>query len=251
MVNRPSPEVVAHRGYALHYPENTLSAIRAAIDSGARYVEIDVQMSSDGVPVLFHDEDTQRLCEVPGLLQDMSLAAIRDLRPGYRSRFGSRYAAERVPTLSEFAELLARHPAVNAFVEIKPEAVARHGAGSTFDAVRSALSGVHAQSILISFDLGFLAHVRQRQPTQPIAVVAETWHALSSPVAESLRADYAFCDLQGLPAEGQLLAPHGARLIIYEVGDAVLARALATRGVPMIETFACGELLRDLHAIPS
>ena len=49
------PELVAHRGYALHYPENTLIGIEAAIRAGARYVEVDVQLSADKVPVLFHD----------------------------------------------------------------------------------------------------------------------------------------------------------------------------------------------------
>lgn len=244
------PRVVAHRGYALHYPENTLSAIQSAIDAGVSFVEIDVQMSSDGMPVLFHDEDTQRLCDVPGLLQQRPLAVILSLCPGYRSRFGDRFNGERIPTLMTFAALLAQHPNVRAFVEIKPEAVARHGSGRTFDAVWSALDGVHAQCILISFDLPFLAEVRRQRPTQPIAVVVERWHELSSPAIDALHAEFVFCDRMGLPEEGTLRAPHDAQLVVYEVAEIAVAMAMAARGVSMIETFECGEMLRALREYP-
>ncbi|MGF1546037.1 MAG: glycerophosphodiester phosphodiesterase family protein, partial [Thiotrichales bacterium] len=61
-------DLVAHRGYALRYPENTLPAIEAALAAGARYVEIDVQLSADQVPVLFHDRSLMRMCEVTGAL---------------------------------------------------------------------------------------------------------------------------------------------------------------------------------------
>lgn len=250
MTSNRKPRVVAHRGYALYYPENTLSAIQAAIDAGVGFVEIDVQMSSDGIPVLFHDEDTQRLCDVPGLLQQRPLAVILSLCPGYRSRFGDRFDDERIPTLLTFAALLAQNPNVSAFVEVKPEAVARHGTERTFDAVWSALDGVHAQCILISFDLPFLAEVRRRRPAQPIAVVVEHWHQLSSPAVDALRAEFVFCDRLGLPEKGMLRAPHAAQLVVYEVAESALAMALAARGVPMIETFECGEMLRALREHP-
>ena len=46
------PELVAHRGYPQHYPENTLIGIEAAITAGARFIDVDVQLSADRVPVL-------------------------------------------------------------------------------------------------------------------------------------------------------------------------------------------------------
>jgi len=51
--------LVAHRGWQRRYPENTLPAIKGALDAGARYIEVDVQLSADGVPVLFHDRTLQ------------------------------------------------------------------------------------------------------------------------------------------------------------------------------------------------
>ncbi|RUQ97102.1 glycerophosphodiester phosphodiesterase family protein [Labedella endophytica] len=51
----PLPRVFAHRGLATHVPENTVSAFRAAVDTGADYVETDAHVTSDGVAVLAHD----------------------------------------------------------------------------------------------------------------------------------------------------------------------------------------------------
>ena len=60
------PEHVAHRGYTRHYPENTLIGIEAAIQAGARYVEVDVQLAADKTPILFHDRNLKRVCGVQG-----------------------------------------------------------------------------------------------------------------------------------------------------------------------------------------
>ena len=53
-------DLIAHRGWAARYPENTVPAFRAALEAGARFVELDVQLSSDLVPVVFHGSRGQR-----------------------------------------------------------------------------------------------------------------------------------------------------------------------------------------------
>ncbi len=58
-VNR-SPLIIAHRGVSAHAPENTLAAIRMAIDAGVDGVEFDVRLASDGVPVVIHDATLNR-----------------------------------------------------------------------------------------------------------------------------------------------------------------------------------------------
>ena len=63
--------VLAHRG--LHenpgVPENSLPAFRAAVEAGYG-VELDVQLSSDGIPVVFHDQSLDRVCGIPGSTRD-------------------------------------------------------------------------------------------------------------------------------------------------------------------------------------
>jgi len=58
--------LVAHRGYPARLPENTLPSIEAAVQAGARYIEVDVQLSRDGEVILFHDRDLHRLCGQAG-----------------------------------------------------------------------------------------------------------------------------------------------------------------------------------------
>jgi len=57
-------DVTAHRGSSKHAPENTLSAVRRAIEDGADFAEIDVQETADGVVVLLHDTDLMRITGV-------------------------------------------------------------------------------------------------------------------------------------------------------------------------------------------
>ena len=52
--------LVAHRGHAAAFPENTLPALRSALELGAAWLEFDIQLSADRIPVLCHDASLQR-----------------------------------------------------------------------------------------------------------------------------------------------------------------------------------------------
>jgi glycerophosphoryl diester phosphodiesterase len=72
----------AHRGYHdgnVAVPENSLSAFRAAIDAGYG-IELDVQLSSDKVPMVFHDADLERICGVKGNIWDYSCQELREMK---------------------------------------------------------------------------------------------------------------------------------------------------------------------------
>ncbi|MFC2173237.1 glycerophosphodiester phosphodiesterase family protein [Acidobacteriota bacterium] len=96
-------EITAHRGSSLRAPENTLSAIEAAIEDGADYAEIDVQETADGQIVVFHDEDFLRLAGDNRKIWDLDYAEIRSFDVG--SWFGPEFEGEKVPALSEAIEL--------------------------------------------------------------------------------------------------------------------------------------------------
>jgi len=100
---RTRVQVTAHRGHARIAPENTLSAIRKAIASGADYAEIDVQQTADGVIVLLHDRDLMRVAGDPRRLADITYDQVRKLDVG--KWFSPDFADERVPTLEEVMEL--------------------------------------------------------------------------------------------------------------------------------------------------
>jgi glycerophosphoryl diester phosphodiesterase len=95
--------VTAHRGSSKLAPENTLSAVRRAIEDGADFAEIDVQETADGVVVLFHDTDLMRIAGLKKNIWQVTYPEIKSLDVG--SWFSKDYIGERIPTLVETIEL--------------------------------------------------------------------------------------------------------------------------------------------------
>jgi glycerophosphoryl diester phosphodiesterase len=111
----PSVQITAHRGHARRAPENTLSALRKAIESGADFAEIDVQQTSDGVVVLLHDSDLRRVAGDSRRLADVTFDELRKLDVG--SWFSPQFAGEQVPTLAEAMQLVRGKMKLN--IELK------------------------------------------------------------------------------------------------------------------------------------
>jgi glycerophosphoryl diester phosphodiesterase len=241
------PQLVAHRGYTRHYPENTVPALDAAIAAGARYVEVDVQLSADRIPMLFHDDTLDRVCGVPGAIADYDAATLRTLPAREFDRFGYRYAQTPVATLSDLCDLLKRHPGVTAFVEIKTNTLARFDVPTVLSQILPLLQPLAPRCVLISFDDVVLGAARG-QGWQRVGGVIERWRERKRPSLRALAPEFLFCDVAGLPRWGRLRAG-GAQLVVYEVDDARLALRLAARGVPYIETFAVGELAAQLATL--
>lgn len=244
------PELIAHRGYAHEYPENTLIAVAAAVAAGARFVEVDVQLSQDRIPVLFHDRTLNRLCGVDGAVHERSWAQLRALRAAEFARFGYKFADNRLTSVHEFAQFLRAHPHVTAFVEIKRIAVEQFGIDVVLDCVSRELAGLDAQVVLISFSLEVLAAARRRpqhaRGWHALGAVIDTWRERLQPAILRLAPEYLFCDVDGLPRWRGLRFGH-ARVAIYEVADAALAQRLHRRGAALIETFAIRELAAALE----
>ena len=76
------PKVIAHRGSSGIAPENTLASLHLAGQQGIKWVEIDVMLSADGIPVIFHDNDLSRTTDGEGLIHKTSLAQLQQLDAG-------------------------------------------------------------------------------------------------------------------------------------------------------------------------
>lgn len=94
-----TPLVIAHRGGAKLAPENTLAAIRQAIDLGVDMIEIDVILSKDGEVIVIHDDKIDRTTDGEGVVKEMTLEEIKQYDAG--SWFDARFAGEKIPTLDE------------------------------------------------------------------------------------------------------------------------------------------------------
>ncbi|MGI9472151.1 MAG: glycerophosphodiester phosphodiesterase family protein [Rubripirellula sp.] len=92
-------EIIAHRGASASAPENTMAAIRQAIDDQADWVEIDVQETADGKIVVFHDSDFMKLAGVDLKIWDANLSDLEAIDIG--SSFDPAFQDERVPTLDD------------------------------------------------------------------------------------------------------------------------------------------------------
>lgn len=139
------PDIIAHRGGALLWPENSLTAFRGAMALPVEEVECDIHPSSDGVPMVIHDPTLDRTTRGSGLVVRHSAAALaavplRDA-PG-----------EGVPTLAALAALVA--PASQRLrVEVKADPDGRPYPGlleAAFGVLDAA--GVRARSVVIAFD---------------------------------------------------------------------------------------------------
>jgi len=99
MIHRPTPEIIAHRGFSAKAPENTLSALESAIDVGVESVEFDLQIAACGTPVLFHDAMLGRTTNGVGPVRRRPLAHLKALDAG--SWFGPAFSGEKILTLDE------------------------------------------------------------------------------------------------------------------------------------------------------
>jgi len=91
--------VIAHRGASAYAPENTAAAFDLALELGARHIELDVELSSDGHIVVIHDDTLDRTTNGLGPVTTRTLADLRRLDAG--SWFGERFAGERIPVYSD------------------------------------------------------------------------------------------------------------------------------------------------------
>ncbi len=91
------PEIIAHRGNAIEFPENTLQALESAVALGVRHVEFDVQLTADHVPVVFHDSDLARVGNRPESVHSLSWSQLAEIPVGEVSRFGDRFATHLRP----------------------------------------------------------------------------------------------------------------------------------------------------------
>ena len=240
------PAIVAHRGDAEHFPENTLPALEAAWRRGITHVEFDVQVSADGVPYVIHDTALERTTRSAGDVRLMMSGQLDGIDAGEPARFGCTHAGTSLPRLAAVAELMAGLPDARAFVEVKRASLVHHGRAHCIERVLAAMAPVLDRCTVISFDADAVRLARTSGRV-PIGWVLEGDPAQLRPVLEVMNPEYVFCDHRRLPA-GRA-PPAGAwTWVFYEVADAGLALDLAGRGVAMVESMVPVRLAAELAA---
>lgn len=154
LIEGSSPVVVAHRGFTLHHPENTLPAFHAALDAGADMLETDVHASSDGQAMLSHDPGLQRVAGHGGLVDRYTADQLRSVDLG---------GGATMPTL---LDALREFPHVPFSVDVKHPR-----------AIRPTIDAILAADAVDRVVIGSFSHRRRKQTARGLAGV----HTLASP----------------------------------------------------------------------
>jgi len=227
--------LIAHRGNARDFPENTLPALQSAMDLGVRFLEFDIQMAADGVPVVLHDSELARTAGVPGSVFEMASTELAALEVNERARLGDRHHNVRVPLLRDVVELVAERREITVFAEIKRASIRHYGHEEFVPRVLEILRPLRSRCVVISFDLPAIHMARQQG--FGIGWCLSDYDAHTRLKFEALKPEYLFCDHLKLPPEGRLWRGPW-RWALYEVDRIELALELVERGADFIETMA-------------
>lgn len=221
------PIRIAHRGASAEFPENTLPAMRRALELGADGIEVDVHATRDGIVVLHHDPavtlpDGVRLPIAEATLAELSAV---ELAPGVG-----------MPTLGDVLSLVGTRATL--FVEVK-------GAGIDAPLLATLRSALSARVALHSFDHGAIERLSFEVPEIPRGLL---WERYPVDVAGAMRlagardvwASRTIVDTALVARVHEV----GGRLIAWTVNDPGEARRLAAMGVDGL----CGDDVRLLPA---
>lgn len=110
------PVITYHRGYSSRAPENTMAAFETALEHGSPRIELDVQMTADGVAVVIHDTSLRRCTGCNANIYDLPYAQVQQLDAG--RWFHRQFTGSYIPTLEEVLALCKGKAELN--IEIKP-----------------------------------------------------------------------------------------------------------------------------------
>ena len=237
------PQLVAHRGNAADFPENTLPALESAVSLGVRHVEFDVQLTRDGTPVMLHDADLRRVGDRAESVHDLDWPDLARCVVGERSRFGDRFQQVRPASLAQVVEALAGWPDVTAFVEIKRASLRRFGPDAVLRPVQAQLERVLDRCVCISFDAACIEAMRRANGMR-VGWVIERYDEATRRQAESMRPDFMFGDVDDLAPDQRALWPGAWQWAIYEVREVDTARRCGQLGADFVETMAVRDMVQ-------
>jgi len=229
------PHLVAHRGESADYPENTLLAMLAALQSGARFLECDIQLSRNGEAMVIHDSRMGRTTsQKQGRVWDFDTHQLQDISAGYEERFSEKFRDEKIASLRQFVTLLQDWPEAHVFVELKRASLAHFGIGVMLDAVLPCLQAIAGRYTLISYNDEALQQCKLEYQ-QAVGWVSDVVDEVVLNRARVLEPDYLITDADTINKD--LIAANRAwRWMLFEVNDPRVAQDWIEAGVDFIET---------------
>jgi glycerophosphoryl diester phosphodiesterase len=213
--------VIAHRGASADAPENTLAAIRMAIDAKADWIEIDVQENADGTVVVFHDKDFKRLGRDPRNIWDVGDEDLSEIDIG--SWKSPEFSNERPPTLDQALALCKGRAGV--IIELKYYGKSIRLEEGVIEAVERA--DMADQVMVMSLELSGVRKIKQLRPTWKTGLLS------SVALGNVTRLDVDFLGLNARTTSRRIIREagrRGVRVYVWTVNDPVDMAALLGRG---------------------
>ncbi len=205
--------LIAHRGFASVYPENTLSAIERA-SAVADEVEVDVRRCASGELVVIHDRTVDRVTDQTGLVSEYTRSDLESMRV--------LDTEEGIPTLAEMLRTLPTRVGIN--IELKESDIET-------DAL-DLVSSLHSNSIVSSFSRETLAACREVDPNVPTAYITDEPGTEGVEAATELGCEYLHLSIESC-SERAVGAAHsaGRQINAWTVDSADETTMLASMGV--------------------
>jgi glycerophosphoryl diester phosphodiesterase len=229
------PHIMGHRGAAAVAPENTLVGMRAAAEQGVTWVEFDVMLTGDGVPVLFHDDNLKRTTGRDAPMAQTPLAELRTLEAG--AWFDPAFAGAPIPTLEEALALLLEL-GLSPNIEIKPTPGADEPTAQGALEVLIRCWPLDSRPALVSsFSRRSLAVAQREAPQVPRGFLCWRVPREWAKVATALECTTVHAAANYLsPRMVDNIKAKGYPLAVFTVNDDVFARHLVECGVDCVIT---------------
>ncbi len=242
MNKKLTSRLIAHRGDMLNQPENSWRSLLASIESGARWVEFDVQMCGDGTLFLLHDDNLLRTTGVDIPVFNSSWESLADTSIHYPDLFKNRFNPTSISKLKEVLRSLSRHPQVRAMVEIKDESLSHFGIEPVMDTLLDELKNAKDQHVLISFNYEALVYAKKNSSLQ-IGWVVEKYNDEHLRRARQLNPEYLICNHKKIPSDEQPWTGKW-QWMVYDIVDPTQARHWLENHVALVETGDISGMIR-------
>lgn len=201
-------EALAHRGYPVKYPENTLLSYQAAYELGYTILELDVQLSKDGIPVIMHDITLDRTTDGHGLLKNFTLSELKKLNAG---------DTETIPTLQE--ALLYARGKMKVSVELKQKGNLYSGLEErVLEVIRE--TDMMEQVMVNSFDHYSIMRMRQLSDEIELGIIQSGASPAVIPFMKEINATYLSVPIHFITEEyARACREADKRIILWPVDD--------------------------------
>lgn len=239
--------LVAHRGQPKSFPENSIQGFKHVLEAGIKYLETDVNITADGIPILSHDGNLLKLTGKQIIVSDHPYDLIKEIPAGFSERFGDQFSDYRIATLQQLVELIEQWPDAHCFIELK-EASINYFRNKAVDLVYEQLTPIITQCTLISFDYDALKYA---QSTYDIDVgwVLPEWSDENKEKAKTLKPEYLFVDHDICPDEQSEIWSGSWDWVVYTANTAEEVSHYAGLGIELIETNRYSELKKETNIV--